>query len=609
MPGAKRKAAKREICLLRSVFEGRPPVLYFEYEPRCGAPQRDTSRVFGEEELVREGFEGGLPKMMFCHDKTKDVHEYNAMLNTSKQGGLYRTAINSSKWALYWGAHPTPDMLRSFHRFQKANHFPASWHLGRKDLLWKNVYRMKRQFPQHFNIMPVGFVMPDDFQAWMAAREQTPGALWIYKPANLSCGRGIKLISSSNSSASDKKLSQKTGIIQRYVDKPMLIKGYKFDLRVYVVVTSFDPLKVYLNSEGLVRLATERYEQPTLENLTHRTMHLTNYSVNKHSDCYVKNLDSGNGGKMGSATALEGEESGEEDNGQGTSLKASGGCQEEPDEEECGGGEGDDEDDDGSKLQDGSASAGTMPAFKWSFSQFREHCFEAGQDYELIMDRVKDLIIKTLLSVEAPIVNTWHQGANYSTCGMASSQVGPNQTCFEIYGFDVMLDDHLKPWLLEVNTFPSLSSSSPFDKRVKTMLIADSLTLAGFLPFDHELVDRAVKEDHVKRLQGLHQKHTSSVVRSHTVNNIATASLKSLGEAEWQLILDTHDEFMRRGEFERIYPTREAVDRYASFFTAPRYSNAVLARWLQEGGERCFTPDGRADIPSWIPRLTATTAC
>jgi len=443
----------------------------------------------------------------------------------------------------------------------------------------------------------------------MTAREQTPGALWIYKPANLSCGRGIKLISSSNSPTSDKKLSQKTGIIQRYVDRPMQINGYKFDLRVYVVVTSFDPLKVYLNSEGLVRLATEKYEQPTPENLDHRTMHLTNYSVNKHSDCYVKNLD---GAKMGSAPVLEGEESGEEDNVHGIASKATGDGQEEPDDEECCGGEGGDDDDDGSKLPDGTASADardSQSAFKWSFSQFREYCAETSQDYELLMDRVTDLIIKTLLSVEAPIVNNWHQGANYSTCGVAASQVGPNQTCFELYGFDVMLDDHLKPWLLEVNTFPSLSSSSPFDKRVKTMLIADSLTLAGFLPFDHELVDRAVKEDYVKRLQGLHQKHTSAVVRSHNVNNIATASLKSLGEAEWQLILDTQDEFMRRGEFSRIYPTREAVDRYAPFFSAPRYSNAVLARWLQEGGERCFTPECRGDIPSWVPRMTAPTTC
>merc|ERR1712039_748156 len=90
-----------------------------------------------------------------------------------------------------------------------------------------------------------------------------------------------------------------------------------------------------------------------------------------------------------------------------------------------------------------------------------------------------------------------------TSVGTPSPQIGPNQTCYEIYGFDVMMDEQLKPWLLEVNTFPSFASSSPYDKRIKTQLIADALTLAGLTPFDHDLVDRALKEEQMKRLQGL----------------------------------------------------------------------------------------------------------
>ena len=56
--------------------------------------------------------------------------------------------------------------------------------------------------------------------------------------------------------------------------------------------------------------------------------------------------------------------------------------------------------------------------------------------------------------------------------------------CFELYGFDVILDQALKPWVLEVNVLPSLSSSSAFDKKIKTMLVCDTLTLVGIRGFD-----------------------------------------------------------------------------------------------------------------------------
>lgn len=78
-------------------------------------------------------------------------------------------------------------------------------------------------------------------------------------------------------------------VAQRYLHKPYLIDGLKFDIRVYVLVYGVDPLRVFVYQEGLVRFATETYVGPFKNNLNNLYMHLTNYAINKNSDNFVFN--------------------------------------------------------------------------------------------------------------------------------------------------------------------------------------------------------------------------------------------------------------------------------------------------------------------------------
>mmetsp|Transcript_81218 Transcript_81218/g.143219 ORF Transcript_81218/g.143219 Transcript_81218/m.143219 type:complete len:816 (+) Transcript_81218:109-2556(+) len=592
LPSQKKEAKSSRLNLLASVFLSRPPVLFFDYEPFCGASARDPGRILAEEDTKAIGLTAA-PKMYFVIHTTKDVHEYHAVVNTLKHAGLHKAPVGSTKFCIYWGPHPSPELLRSLNPFQKVNHFPASWHLGRKDLLGKNVQRMKRQFPKDFNIMPAHFTLPDDAQSWAQAREQQPSALWIWKPVNLSCGKGIRLFSAHVPAATEKKLASKPGVVQRYMDRPLLINGYKFDLRLYVVVTSFDPLKVYLNSEGLVRLATEKYDCSP-DSLKNRMMHLTNYSVNKHAAGYKQNLDGAPAVESTARSPSPEAEAGAGEDASDNEADSDAGQEGEdvPEAEEQG------EPGDGAEETEAQSKAEEQ-ASKWSLRQLQDYLTANGKDYKLAMARIEDLIIKTLISAEPQIVNMWQQGANFSTASPTPiQQVGSNQTCFEIFGFDVMLDDQLLPWLLEVNTFPSFSSSSPYDKRIKTQLVSDVFTLLGISPFDNDAVEKAVKEEQAKRLQGLPKSLT--VVRTHTNASIKTATLRSFGEAEWRLILDTHDEHMRRGNLRRIFP-KQGTEIYQQFLSSPRYSNLVLDRWIELGGERCFLPDARDQLPLGIP--------
>ena len=75
-------------------------------------------------------------------------------------------------------------------------------------------------------------------------------------------------------------------MVSRYVHNPLLINSHKFDLRVYVLVTSIEPLRIYVFKEGLARFATEAYNTT---DKTNKYSHLTNYSINKKNDKFVQN--------------------------------------------------------------------------------------------------------------------------------------------------------------------------------------------------------------------------------------------------------------------------------------------------------------------------------
>ena len=78
------------------------------------------------------------------------------------------------------------------------------------------------------------------------------------------------------------------------------------------------------------------------------------------------------------------------------------------------------------------------------------------------MKEIKDIIVKTLIAGQPIVADTMH------SCQIDDFE---NSMCFEILGFDIMLDAKCKPYLLEVNHSPSFSTDSPLDEKVKGELV------------------------------------------------------------------------------------------------------------------------------------------
>lgn len=81
---------------------------------------------------------------------------------------------------------------------------------------------------------------------------------------------------------------------------------------------------------------------------------------------------------------------------------------------------------------------------------------------------IEDVIIKTCISAQPNMLDIHTKSQERRNC------------CFQLYGFDILIDSNLKPWLMQVNVCPSLSSSSPMDRKIKHTLITDILNLIGF---------------------------------------------------------------------------------------------------------------------------------
>ena len=186
-------------------------------------------------------------------------------------------------WNIMWTwSKPCVDFTKLF-VWQRVNHFPNSKQFSRKDYLKRNIERIAKQSSkcaQAWNIIPATFLLPKEYVAFcdeFAKNAEEEGNYWIMKPVGKSRGRGISLVKDITEVAYSEPM-----VIQRYLKHPLLLSGFKFDLRIYVLITALNPLEVFLYKEGFARMSTVQYTLNP-DKLGNKFVHLTNSSIQKHN--------------------------------------------------------------------------------------------------------------------------------------------------------------------------------------------------------------------------------------------------------------------------------------------------------------------------------------
>ncbi|NXW35712.1 TTLL4 polyglutamylase, partial [Phaetusa simplex] len=426
----------------------------------------------------------------------------------------FRVSKKSNDWLGCWGHHMKSPSFRAIREHQKLNHFPGSFQIGRKDRLWRNLLKMQaRCGKREFNFFPQSFILPQDIKLLRKAWEEGASRQkWIVKPPASARGIGIQVIHKWSQLPKRRPL-----LVQRYLHKPYLIGGKKFDLRIYVYVTCYDPLRVYLFKDGLVRFASCKYSS-SMKSLSNKFVHLTNYSVNKKNTEYKSNSDE---------TACQGH--------------------------------------------------------KWALKALWSYLTQKGVNSEAIWEKIKDIVIKTIIASE-PYVNS-----------LVKMYVRRPYCCHELFGFDIMLDENLKPWILEVNISPSLHSNSPLDVSIKGQMIRDLLNLAGFvLPSTDSVASRPQTRSGSTCSPGSTLKEKPKPASEHFIaekmkkayyltqkipdQDFYSSVLDILTPDDVRILVETEDEYSRRGQFERVFPTHISM-RYLRFFEQPRYFNILVTQW------------------------------
>lgn len=160
--------------------------------------------------------------------------QYDVIKEAAEELGWKLSYNDNDEWDVFWSDLPlSTEKLTRMRNFQKINHFPSMYQICRKNLLAKNLKKMERIFPVDYKLTPKTWLLPYEYNELKAFVTKKKVVSMIVKPEGGAQGRGIFITRKLDDINPNDHC-----VVQRYMRSPYLIDGYKFDLRVYVLITS-----------------------------------------------------------------------------------------------------------------------------------------------------------------------------------------------------------------------------------------------------------------------------------------------------------------------------------------------------------------------------------
>ncbi|ABI55594.1 PqqD family peptide modification chaperone [Alkalilimnicola ehrlichii MLHE-1] len=392
-----------------------------------------------------------------------------------EQDIFFEQALDPALWqpgdAEHWDAcwytgMPPKEVFRQTGPGRTVNHIPGNNCLTVKSRLYQTVHALQRRLVAsrpaghpdlaRADFVPQVFSMPGDYHALQAHAAAHPDKRWLLKPKNAARGKDISLVSDVAEVPTGERW-----MVQEYLSRPHLMNQRKYVLRLYVLITSVEPLRVYLYEQGFAKLASMPY---SLEDADNPYVHLTNPDVNALNE------------------------------------------------------------------------AADDPVVFVDLQRYRHWLREQGHDDEALFDRLRDIVALTTIAARENLrAQLQHHGAD---------QAG----CYELIGMDCLVDDRIRPWLLECNLSPSLGvcaapeDGGDIEAAIKRRLVTDVVTMTGLN--DPKPTAEGAGDDPV---------------------------------GQWRAAAER--EARHAGGFQRILPAADAA-HYLSCFPLPRFADVALADGL-----------------------------